>query len=87
MTAWDILTGNSIAPGGSDAWTHINNQAGGTGQDRILAGNIGQIITVNKTSMTVNNHKNTVLLNTTKNVLFINNETIATTIKSKATTI
>lgn len=31
MSAWDILTGNSTAPANSDAWTHLNNQAGGAG--------------------------------------------------------
>ena len=29
--AWEILIGNSSAPAGSDAWTHLNSQQGGGG--------------------------------------------------------
>lgn len=29
LDAWQILVGNSTAPAGSDAWTHLNNQQGG----------------------------------------------------------
>ena len=28
-SAWQILTGNSSAPGGSSAWVHLMNQQGG----------------------------------------------------------
>lgn len=30
MTAWSILTANSVAPVGSDAWAHLNAQQAGS---------------------------------------------------------
>lgn len=41
MTAWQILTSNSLAPVGSIAWIHLNNQDNGGGvSDDIIVGGI-----------------------------------------------
>lgn len=37
--AWEVLVSNSVAPPGSDAWTHLlNQQGGGGGGDTYLSG-------------------------------------------------
>lgn len=45
MTAWEILTGNSLAPIESTAWIHLNNQDGsGAGSTQVI---IGALLTAN----------------------------------------
>lgn len=45
MTAWEILTGNSLAPIESTAWIHLNNQDGsGVGSTQVI---IGALLTAN----------------------------------------
>lgn len=45
MTAWEILTGNSLAPIESTAWIHLNNQDGSVaGSTQVI---IGALLTAN----------------------------------------